>query len=193
MLKRAASAGFGLIEMLVAISIMVVMAALALPSLSTWVSNARMRAVADALQAGLHVAQTEAQRRSNTVVVFMTGSRVCDINATATASGAYWQARLVPDLLQSIAAEAVQCGALPDVGEGVTITASSTALCFGADGRQTTVSNPASIGVDCTAATASYLVQRSGSDRRLQLNVSMAGSIRVCDPDKASTAPDGCR
>lgn len=193
MLKRTAFSGFGLIEMLVTISIMILMAALALPSLSSWVSNSRMRAVADALQAGMRVAQTEAQRRSNTVVVFMTNSSACTTAATASATGTYWQVRTVPDLLQSIAAEAVQCGTLSDVGSGVTITASSPALCFGADGRQSTIANPASIGVDCTAAAASYLMQRNGGDRRLQLNVSMAGSIRMCDPDKASTAPNGCR
>ncbi len=193
MLTPRATAGFGLVEMLVAISIMVLMAAVALPNLSGWVSNARMRAVADALQAGLHVAQVEAQRRSSTVVMFMTGSQTCATSATAAANGTYWQARLVPDLLQSIPAEAVQCGALGDVGSGVTITASATALCFGADGRQVTVTGPAGLSVDCTAGAASYLVQRSGSDRRLQVTVSMAGAIRMCDPDKPSTAPDGCR
>jgi type IV fimbrial biogenesis protein FimT len=187
------SAGFSLVELLIAVSIMAVMAALALPSLSSWVQSARMRAVADALQAGLHVAQTEAQRRSNTVVLFMTGSTACDTNASAATNGAYWQARLVPDLLQSIPAEAVQCGALADVAAGVTITASSTAVCFGADGRLATATGPAGLAVDCAASSASYLIQRSGSERRLRLTVSMAGAIRMCDPDKASTAPDGCR
>ncbi|MFX5714298.1 hypothetical protein ABTE40_21370, partial [Acinetobacter baumannii] len=65
-----------------------------------------MRAVADALLAGLHVAQTEAQRRSRNVVFFITPSQACDTNAAAVASGAYWQARLVPDALQLNAAEA---------------------------------------------------------------------------------------
>ncbi|WP_422855284.1 pilus assembly FimT family protein, partial [Enterococcus lactis] len=44
MLTRRHAAGFGLVEMLVTISILVIMSALALPSLSSWVSNSRMRA-----------------------------------------------------------------------------------------------------------------------------------------------------
>lgn len=196
MLTRRHSAGFSLIELLTAISIMALMTAFALPNLSSWISSSRMRAVADALQAGLHVAQIEAQRRSSTVVLFMTGSQTCDLTATAAPPGNYyfWQARVVPDLLQANPNQAVvQCGALADVGAGVTITASSAALCFGADGRQTSVSSPAGVGVDCTAGPATYQITRSGSDRRLQLTVSMAGAIRMCDPDKPSTAPDGCR
>jgi len=191
-LTRRHAAGFGLVEMLVTISILVIMSALALPSLSSWVSNSRMRAVADALLAGLHVAQTEAQRRSRNVVFFITPSQACDTNAAAVASGAYSQARLVPDALQLNAAEAVQCGALGDVGTGVTITPSANALCFGGDGRQTTLATPAGLTVNCTMGNSSYLVQRNGGDRRLKITVSLAGAIRMCDPDKPSTAPEGC-
>ncbi|WP_373716028.1 GspH/FimT family pseudopilin [Roseateles sp.] len=192
MLARRRTAGFGLVEMLITVSILVIMSAVALPSLSAWISNSRMRAVADALLAGLRLAQTEAQRRSNNVVFFITSSQACDTNAAAASSGAYWQARLVPDALQSIDAQAVQCGALGDVSAGVTITASANALCFGADGRQKTLATPAGLTVSCAVGNSSYLVQRNGGDRRLKITVSLAGAIRMCDPDKPSTAPEGC-
>lgn len=198
MLKQRAR-GFGLIELLVGVSVLGILLAVAMPSFSSWIRNARARTVADALQTGLRLAQAEAQRRTHSVVFFLTSSKTCTTASTALAGGSYWQIRTVPNaLLTNDAAEAVQCGVLTDVSTGVALTSSTntTALCFGADGRQTTLTNPATVGVDCTAAAAVYDVTPSGSSpdkRPLRVTVSLAGSVRMCDPGKASTAPDGCR
>ncbi|WP_457443067.1 pilus assembly FimT family protein [Roseateles sp. P5_E4] len=195
MLIRRGS-GFSLIELLVAVSVLAILTAVAMPNFMTWIRNSRVRTVADALQSGLRLAQGEAQRRTHTVVFFLTNSKTCDTAATAAAGGSYWQARTVPNaLLTGDAAEAVQCGVLTDVSSGVNLTSSKTALCFGGDGRQATVTNPASVGVDCTAAAASYDVTSATSNaenRRLRLTVSLAGSVRMCDRDKAATTPEGC-
>lgn len=195
MLKRRS--GFSLIELMVAISVLAILTAVAMPNFMTWIRNSRVRTVADALQSGMRLAQGEAQRRSHTVVFFLTNSKTCDTAATAVAGGTYWQARTVPNaLLTGDAAEAVQCGVLTDVSTGINLTSATTALCFGGDGRQTTVTNPASIGLDCTAAAATYDVApatANAENRPLRLTVSLAGSIRMCDPGKSATAPDGCR
>lgn len=198
MLKRRGQ-GFSLIELLVAVSVLGILTALAMPSFSSWIRNARTRTVADALQTGLRLAQSEAQRRTHSVVFFLTNSKACDTAATAIAGGSFWQIRTVPNaLLTGDAAEAVQCGVLTDVSRDVNLTSSTntTALCFGGDGRQTTLNNPATVGVNCTAAAAVYDVAPTGTnaDRRpLRVTVSLAGSVRMCDPGKSSTAPDGCR
>ncbi len=189
--------GFSLVELMVAISVLAILIAVSMPSFTTWIRNAKVRTVADALQSGLRLAQGEAQRRTHTVVFFLTNSKACNTSATAIAGGSYWQARVVPDpLLTGDVAEAVQCGVLTDVSSGINLTSATTALCFGGDGRQTSATNPASIGVDCTAAAATYNVVPAISNpenRPLRLTVSLAGSIRMCDPNKSSTAPDGCR
>lgn len=189
--------GFSLIELLVAVSVLAILTAVAMPSFSNWIRNAKIRTVADAVQSGLRVAQSEAQRRTRTVVFFRTSSKDCALAATAAANGQFWQVRVVPDPLQTgDVAEPVQCGTLTDVSTGVKLSASATALCFGADGRQTTMANPASIGVDCTAAAASYDIEseiKVADARALRVTVSLAGAPRLCDPAKASTAPDGCR
>jgi len=189
--------GFSLIELMVAITVLAILTAVALPNFSTWIRNSRVRAVADALQSGMRLAQGEAQRRTHTVVFFLTNSKACDTAATAVAGGAYWQARTVPNaLLTGDVAEALQCGVLTDVSAGTNLTSATTALCFGGDGRQTAQTNPASIGVDCAAATATYDIASATSNaenRPLRVTVSLAGSIRLCDPGKSSTAPDGCR
>ncbi|MGM9483695.1 GspH/FimT family pseudopilin [Roseateles sp. NT4] len=199
MLTRRHS-GFSLIELMVAVSVMAVLTAVAMPNFTTWIRNARMRTVADALQSGLRLAQGEAQRRTHNVVFFLTTSKACDLTDTATAGGLYWQIRTVPmNLLANDPAEVVQCGVLTDVSSGVQFqtspTAPPTALCFSGDGRQTTLTDPTTIGANCTAGAAAYNVVSATNgvgDRPLRVLVSLAGSIRMCDPGKASTAPDGC-
>ncbi|MGQ3092702.1 MAG: pilus assembly FimT family protein [Roseateles sp.] len=196
MLIRRGS-GFSLIELMVAVTVLAILTAVALPNFTSWIRNARARTVADALQSGMRLAQAEAQRRTHSVVFFMTNNKTCTTASTAAANGAYWQIRTVPNaLLTGDVAEAVQCGVLTDVSGDVTLGSSTAALCFGGDGRQTTLTNPAAIGVNCTAAPATYDITPAGSSadkRPLRMTVSLAGSVRLCDPGKSSTAPDGCR
>lgn len=196
-MRRAA--GFSLIELMVAVTVLAILTAVAMPNFTSWIRNARARTVADALQSGLRLAQAEAQRRTHTVVFFTTNDKACTTTTVANAGGAYWQIRTVPNaLLTGDVAEAVQCGVLTDVSADVSLTSSTntTALCFGGDGRQTTLANPTNIGANCNAAAAVYNITPSGgsADKRpLRVTVSLAGSVRMCDPEKSSTAPDGCR
>lgn len=207
MLSSGSTRGFSLVELIVAVSVLAILTAMALPNFNTWIRNSRVRTVAEALQSGVRLAQAEAQRRTHTVVFFRTKSTDCDAMSVADAGGLYWQIRSVPNpLLTNDAAEAIQCGVLTDVSTGVTLTsqlivgvaapAPLAALCFGGDGRQTSMNDPASIGANCTAGTARYDVAPSTSgaeNRPLRLDVGLSGAIRLCDPGKASTAPDGCR
>lgn len=189
--------GFSLTELMVAVSVLAILTAVAVPNFTNWIRNAKIRTVAEALQSGLRVAQSESQRRTRTVVFFRTSSKACLLSDTAANDGQYWQVRALADPLQTgDVAEPVQCGALTDVATGVKLSASATALCFGADGRQTSVANPGGIGADCTAAAASYDIEpasNAADARALRVTVSLAGSYRLCDPAKPATAPDGCR
>lgn len=207
MLSGGSERGFSLVELLVAVSVLVILTALAVPNFTTWIRNARVRTVAETLQSGVRLAQAEAQRRAHTVVFFRTASKDCTANSTADADGLHWQIRSVPNpLLTADAAEAIQCGVLTDVSAGVSLTSQVTvgaadatplaALCFGGDGRQTSMEDPTAIGANCTAGTARFDMAptATGADNRaLRLDVSLAGAVRLCDPGKATTAPDGCR
>lgn len=200
MLSGGSSRGFSLVELMVAVSVLAILTAMALPNFTTWIRNSRVRTVAETLQSGVRLAQAEAQRRTQTVVFFFTNSKDCEPTSTADANGPYWQIRSVPNpLMTGDSAEAVQCGVLTEVSAGVRLTpspASLAALCFGGDGRQSSMTDPTGIGADCTAATARFLVAPDtthAENRRLRVDVSLSGAIRLCDPDKASTAPDGCR
>jgi type IV fimbrial biogenesis protein FimT len=198
-LTFARERGFSLIELLVAVSVIAILMAVAMPNFTTWIRNAQVRTVADALQASIRLAQTEAQRRNQSVVLFRTTDADCSPTATANSAGMRWQIRSVPNpLMTDDIPQAIQCGSLTEVGSQVALAPneSPAALCFSGDGRQTTLTNPTAIGVNCTAGAARYSVApttQHAENRRLQLDVSLSGAVRMCDPDKARTAPDGCR
>jgi type IV fimbrial biogenesis protein FimT len=193
-LRRGARRGFSVIELMITVVLAALLLALAAPSLSTWVRNSQVRTVADSLQNGLRLAQTEAVRRQRQVVFFLSDSAACTTANTASANGRFWVVRTVP-LLDGEAAEVVQCGTLADVAAGTTITG-PTALCFNSTGRVVANASPGG-GAACVPDASglhSYDVARSGADRSLRVTVALGGQTRLCDPARplSDANPDGC-
>ncbi|HYN59175.1 MAG TPA: GspH/FimT family pseudopilin [Rubrivivax sp.] len=191
---RRRTCGFTIVELMVAITLLAILLAMAMPSFTTWVRNAQVRTVSDALQNGLRLAQAEAVRRHRQVVFFRTNQAACNTTITADASGAFWSVRALP-LLAGDAAEAVQCGVLSDVAEGVAI-AGAAALCFNSAGRQVANATPG-VGQACVldaSGTSTFDLTSTNSDRPLRVLVALGGSVRMCDPAKAlsSSTPEGC-
>ena len=59
-----AQRGFGLIEGLVTISVLAILAAVAIPSFQQMIVNGRTRTIAESFRAGADLARTEAMRRN---------------------------------------------------------------------------------------------------------------------------------
>ena len=197
MLTRRLSAerGISFVELAVTLTMIAIVMSLAMPSFSKWIKNSQVRAVSDALQSGLRLAQSEATRRYRQVVFFRTAAKTCDDQAAASASGLYWQIRTVAAVAGD-PVEVVQCGALTEVADGITLEG-PTALCFNADGRQVANNSTGVTGALCTlnpqGSPSSYAIKHDKSDRPLAVRVTLAGSIRMCDPNRnIATAPDGC-
>src|ERR1019366_5507961 len=68
------ASGFTIIEMIVPVSIFSILVALTVPTMRKWIANTKVRAVADALQNGVRLAQAESLRRSRQVVFALTNS-----------------------------------------------------------------------------------------------------------------------
>lgn len=194
-------AGFTLVELLIAVSLMSVLMALAAPSFTTWIRNAQVRTVAEALQNGLRVAQAEAVRRNRQTVFFLTANDP-GLSATAQADGANWVVRWIPQPGDSVTATApqfepfVRGGGFADLAAGVSIEGPA-AVCFNVVGRR--VAATATVtdvsGATCTTSgTAAYNVQIPGAARPLRVTVALGGRIRMCDPARtvSGTSPDGC-
>jgi type IV fimbrial biogenesis protein FimT len=190
-----AARGFTLIELMVTVALLSILMALAFPAMSEWMRNSRIRTVADTLQNGLRLAQTEALRRSRQTVFSLTADTNPADGLTAVADGANWSVNFVP-LLTGEATDTtfIEGGGLTGLAPDVQITGPAT-LCFNSLGR--VVDNPTpGTGVECRAAAAAYDITIPNADagRPLRVLVALGGQVRLCDPAKtlSNTHPDGC-
>ena len=187
--------GFSIVELMVAVALMALLLGHAGPSFTLWVRNAQVRAMSDALQNALRTAQAEAVRRQRQVVFFRTANATCNLGTTASATGTFWVVRSV-SLVAGDAAENIQCGVLSDTVDGVAMTGPA-ALCFSGIGRLTDNADPGIGGTACQrppTGVSSFTLSSAQADRPLNVLVSLAGSVRMCDPARTLSAstPDGC-
>ncbi len=198
------SRGFTLIELVVTITLLGLLVALSLPSFVGWIKNTQVRTVAEALQTGLRVAQTEALRRNTEVIFYRTNAAVTAAAASSAGTVAYasggvnWVVVTVPQF-GSTTVDFVQGGALGGAASSSTITDPGP-MCFDANGR-VVVNTPATLptGATCSGPNlnntyAFNVSQPAPADRALNVIVTPGGKVRMCDPTRtfSATAPDGC-
>jgi type IV fimbrial biogenesis protein FimT len=199
------ASGFTLLEMIVTIAIFGILVALGVPAMRTWISNVKVRAVADALQNGVRLAQSEALRRSRQVVFSLTNSTNPQAGFTAVANGNYWSINTVPAMLDGTETSAfVGSGVLSSTSSGVTITASQAAICFNSAGRlvansSSSVTNITGGTTGCTMPSGTppsftYQIQLTGADHPLNVQVALGGQVHLCDPSQtlSGTNTYGC-
>ncbi len=206
------AAGFTLIEMIVAMAIFAILVALTVPAMQVWIANTKVRAVADALQNGIRLAQTESLRRSRQVVFALTNNTNPQPgNFTAADNGTYWAIQTIPAMTDGTEAPAVVAtGVLTSGGSNVTITGHA-AICFNSMGRLVANSQAATgVGAPCTVPTTglnpgivvptlNYVINltKSGAqlaDHPLQVELALGGQLHLCDPTTtlSNTNPYGC-
>jgi len=195
---RSSSHGFTLIELMVTVTILTLLLLASIPSFSGWVANARVRSVAEEIANGLRLAQSEAVRRNRPVVFVMTNSSPAK-SATPADNGRNWYVQAFP-LASSAEAAAdsdyIQGGNYA-AQSGVTISSTSSTLCFGSMGSVVAIGADDAVNilrVACTAGAKTYAVSRTGADRSLNVMVGVGGQVRLCDPTRlrSATNPGGC-
>ncbi|MET3498189.1 pilus assembly FimT family protein [Variovorax boronicumulans] len=184
---------FTLGEAMVTITLMSILAMLAMPSFATWAANNKVRAVSDSLQNGLRFAQSEALRRSRPMVFSLTDSAAPETSLTAVAGGGNWSINVSRSSLDAQSVF-VQAGVLADLASGVQINGPA-AVCFNAMGRLVANTDTGVSGASCNTESPviTYVVDAAGSDRKLRVLAGMGGQIRMCDPArKFANSLDGC-
>jgi len=179
--------GFTLLEMMVTLGLFAILVALAVPTMSRWISNVRVRTAADALQNGLRMAQAESLRRSRQVVFSMTDSP-------------NWSINTIPSMTDSSETnQLIESGTLTTTTSGVSITGPA-AICFNSMGRLVINTSTGISGASCsdlptgTPPVQKYTISLPSADRSLRVDVGLGGQVHMCDPAKtlSSTNPDGC-
>lgn len=196
MYLRRPDAGFTVIELLITVAVVATLSALGMPSMSGAINNAKVRSNAEALQNGLRSAQIEAIRRSRQTAFVLTDATPAQ-DALPVANGKYWYIQVLPVVSgEKVNDPFVEGGQFGAQTAGVTVVGPAI-VCFNSIGRVVTNTATGLPGapscVTPSAARTTFDVTRLGADRTLQLQVSAAGKIRMCDRSRSVAAqPDGC-
>lgn len=169
---RRRSAGFTMVELMVTVSVIAILAALAAPGFRSVVANGRIRAASQSLQNGLALARAEAIRL-NTQVEFRMVSTGWEIRNSITgvvlqeASGKEGPAGLVLTVT-------------PEEADRITFNAFGQVVSV----NPTDGSSPIS-DIDIESASGGY--------RPMRIEVFSGGMSRLCDPSENATGVRACR
>jgi len=198
-----AGRGFTLLELVMAVAVMGVLAALAIPVFYTWIQSVKLRSVAEALQNDLRMAQGEAIRQNrpvtfslisapgaNSPVIFTSNSAGTTTSPassfTALNTGTNWMAYTNPVLT----GEVYRYVAGGDNGnlESPVQIAGSSGLNSGGTANGTITFNPFG-----RIPTDQRFDVTNSPGRQLRVQVTTGGKVRLCDPNRSITSsPDGC-
>ncbi len=161
--------GFTLIEIMVALAVLTILLAIAVPSFQAMIKNSQIRNAAESVSNGLAKARAEAINRNTTV-------------AFALGAGTSWSITQVSD------GTVIESRASKEGSGDVTLTAvdsanvAATAVTFNSLGSIVGISPVAK--VDFTA---------TGADMDLRVTIGAGGKTQVCDPNlTAGSSPRAC-
>ncbi len=163
--RRRVTAGFSLIELMIAIAVLGAMLAMGVPAFFNWLQNSQTRTAAEALRNGLQIARAEAVRLNRNVRFQLTDS-----------SETGWRVNPLddPDRDPPIGARVHGDGS-PNVALRVT-PAGATDVTFNSFGQvinadavtQMDVSNP--------------MITSTDEQRALRVFITTGGTAKMCDP-----------
>lgn len=209
--------GFTLIEIMVVITIIGLFAAVALPAMSEMMAGSKTRSLADSIASGLNKARSEALAR-NVPMRFQLVDTMDNTCAYSTASP-FWAVTQTNQVDQGLVEghcgdsafnppdQPDPCSPLVNYhgtagacatdafiayksgtmnAEGVTVTADASIVTFGPIGQVLDNIDGA------VKLTTIEIRPTTGSGKLWHVNISTAGSIKVCDPDVSASTSNGC-
>ena len=194
--------GFSIIELMIAVAIMSILMAIALPAFSDYMRNVKVRTEVEALVSGVQLARAEAVRRNAPVEFLLTAAAPTEANvaAVAVATGPNWLVRTQDQATfiegraapLSAGASAVRVNDTtspasddPDAPPGTPVSS----IVFNGLGRVVAGAADATFkftipGLKCQTD--------GGPVRCLRATVTVFGQTRLCDPRAVAGDPRSC-
>lgn len=195
-----------MLELAVVVAIIAILAALAMPSFSSWMRNAQIRNAAGAIQNGIQLARTEAVRR-NALIRFQLTTTV-DASCALSTANASWvisfddptglcanapinDAFPASDTVNNPAPRIIQTSTASEGARNAVVGAGQSTIIFNAMGRVSPVPAGA-ININVSNPTGGNCAAAGGPMRCLRVVVSAGGLVRTCEPAVTGTDPRGC-
>lgn len=178
--QQSENRGFTLIEIMVAVTIMGLLMAIAAPSYRNWVLNSEIHSVAESMQAGLQKAKTEAIRRNHPVVFNLL------VDDTT------WE---VVDAQTLEVLDRNQDRAQVKQVSRAILPAGTTSVAFNYLGmpiKPEDGGNPLNGETPITQITLDSTVLIAAESKDLIVTVASSGNIRMCDPNAIAPSPRAC-
>lgn len=190
MKNKLLSQGFGLIEMMITVSIMALLMAAVAPSMTEWIVNTRLRGSAEITLAGLQKARAEAIKSNQVMTFWMvspTAAAKLDNTCALSSASASWviglsdpagacasepSATVAPMIIESHGAGNTATGV--DVSAVSGSNAAATKVGFNGFGqRPLAIPDDDIRSIDFTSTTT--------GTRHLRIEISAGGSVKMCD------------
>ena len=187
--------GFTLIELAVTLTVLSLLLALGMPSMSDWMRSIRIRNAAESAQNGLGKARMEAMRKNQVTTYWMVSDRTsaCALSSTA----ASWVVSL--DDPSSHCADSASATVAPRIVEayGASDGASDVVVSVLASDGATAATSVSFNGFGQVVSTGTpiatiNLSNAAAGTRALRVTVSPGGAIRMCDPIVAAGDSRAC-
>ncbi len=184
-LSRQTVRGFTLVELTVSLSVLAVMAAIALPSFQVFMAENRAQGKAVELAAALKTAQTEALRRNREIVFTLTSSVDPSSTLAGNAEGRSWATVVLPLASSSDASTpaVINVGGFTENAADVALKATSAGICFLPDGTLKANTATGITTANCTVDSskgANVRLYASRGDKVWQVIISPMGRISTC-------------
>lgn len=178
MLKRCLYRGFTLVELMVVIAILAMFMLYAVPGMTDYMTNAKIRNSAQALQAGLMKARAEAIRTNRPIQFFTTNASPPLLDSAANATGRNW---VIADRTRPPLQGGPALVEIRDAREGsatqVTQTTNQNTITFNPIGGTDLIANAVfSFAHPSTTCAAGSAVRCMG------VVVNPSGRVHLCDP-----------
>jgi type IV fimbrial biogenesis protein FimT len=183
--------GFTMLELVVAMTIMALLLAAAVPSYSGFVASTKVRNAAEAFYNAAQRARAEAVRRNVPVELVLTNDTPAAANIqslTPSATGRNWVVR-VPDATAADQLVDSKIGA-ESGGDVVTVNAGGTdRIRFNGVGETTSA---AAVTVAFTHRTLNPSCNLTHPVRCVSVRISVGGQARLCEPNQPNTDARSC-